>query len=125
MSNTPQNEEGDITCVIYQGDIRDTEDFAGVSVTPVEIAHNNAAAESVLDIQILDGEDGLQYVFDYMSSRYDEETISEFKNTYKQVVAAIVNNAYSDGYDFKQLKKDVRGKKGLMQMIKDAFASKN
>ena len=42
----------------------------------------------------------------------------------EQVVAAIVNNANTDGYDFEHLKKDVCGKKGLLQKIKDIFADK-
>lgn len=92
-------------------------------MSQVEIAHNNAAAESVLDIQILDGKDGLQYVFDYAADRYDQETMSEFQNLFKQVVAAIVN-ANTDGYTFEQLKKDVRGKKGLLQSVNDIFAKK-
>jgi hypothetical protein len=50
--------------------------------------------------------------------------MSTFQNLFKQVIATIVNNANTDGYDFAQLKKDVRGKKGLMQMIKDIFAKR-
>ena len=89
----------------------------------VEISHNNAAAQSVLDIQILDGEDGLKYVFDYAASRYEQETMSEFQNLFKGVVAAIVNANTAD-YTFAQLKKDVCGKKGLAQKIKAIFAKK-
>ena len=124
MATTPQDEEGDIACVLYQRDIREADDFDGMNVNKVEIAHNNAAAQSVLDIQILDSEDGLKYVFDYAVGRYKQETMSEFQNLFKRVVAAIVSNASTDGYDFEHLKKDVCGKKGLMQKIKDIFAKK-
>ena len=89
-----------------------------------EIAQNNAAAESVLDVQILDSDEGLQYVFDYAASRYKQETMTDFQNLFKGVVAAIVNNANADGYDFGQLKKDVCGKKPLWQRITDIFAKK-
>ena len=124
MANIPQNEEGDIACVIYQKNMPMFDNIVGINVDTVEIAHNNAAALSVLDIQILDGEDGLQYVFDYSASRYEQETMSEFQNLFKSVIAAIVNNANTDGYSFAQLKKDVRGKKSLMQKIKDIFAKR-
>ena len=77
----------------------------------------------MLDIQILDGEAGLQYVFDYAASRYKKETMSEFQNLFKSVVAAIVNTN-TEGYTFSQLTKDVRGKKGLLQKIKDIFANR-
>ena len=45
-------------------------------------------------------------------------------NLFKWVVAAIVNNANTDGFDFEQLKKDVCGNRGLMQRIKAIFAKK-
>jgi hypothetical protein len=124
MSNISQDEDGDIACVLYQRDIREADDFEGMNVNKVEITHNNAAAQSVLDIQILDDDDGLKYVFDYEASRYEKETMSEFQNLFKRIVAAIVNNVNTDGYDFEHLKKDVCDNKGLMQKIKDTFAKK-
>ena len=124
MALKPQNEDGDTACVIYQRDIQKIGDFVGIKVREVEIAHNNAAAESVLNIQILDNDDGLQYVFDYAAGRYKQETMADSQNLFKSIVAAIVNNANTDGYTFAQLKKDVRGKKGLLQRIKAIFAKK-
>jgi ribosomal protein L10 len=58
-------------------------------------------------------------VFDYAASRYKKETMSEFQNLFKSVVAAIVNNTNTEGYTFSQITKDVRGKKGLLQRIKE------
>ena len=121
MATIPQDEAGDIACVLYQRDIREADDFDGMNVTKVEIAHNNAAAEAVLDIQIRDDEDGLEYVFDYAASRYKQETMEAFQNLFKRVVAAVVNNANTDGYDFEQLKKDVGGRANLIQKIKARF----
>ena len=121
MATIPQDEEGDIACVLYQRDIREADDFDGMNVNKVEIAHNNAAAQSVLDIQILDNEDGLQYVFDYAVGRYKQETMSEFQNLFKRVVAAIVNNINTEDYNFEQLKKDMCVKENLIQKVKAIF----
>ena len=57
-------------------------------------------------------------------SWYEQESMLKFQNLFKLVVAAIVNNANTDGYTFEQLKKDVRDKKGLTQKIKDIFDKK-
>ena len=84
----------------------------------IDIRQNKAASQTVLDIQILDGEAGLQYVFDYAASRYKEDTMSEFQKLFKRIIAAIIN-ANTDAYTFEQLKRDVRGKKGLLQRIKE------
>ena len=111
--------DDDDTCILYQRDLRDIGDFGGLDVEQIDIRQNKAASQTVLDIQILDGEAGLQYVFDYAASRYKKETMSEFQNLFKSVVAAIVNNANTDAYTFEQLKRDARGKKGLLQRIKE------
>lgn len=116
--------EGDDTCVLYQRDLRDVGDFGGLAVEQMEIRQNKAASQAVLDIQILDGEAGLQYVFDYAASRYEQETMNDFQILFKKVVSTIVDNTNTDGYDFEHLKKDVCGKKGLMQKIKNIFANK-
>ena len=115
--------DDDDTCVLYQRDLRDVGDFGGLTVEEIEIRQNKAASQSVLDIQILDGEDGLQYVFDYAASRYKKETMSAFQNLFKRVIATIVN-ANTDAYTLGRLKQDVRGKKGLLQRIKDIFSKK-
>jgi hypothetical protein len=119
----PMVVDGDVTGVLYQRDLRDVGDFGGLTVEEIEIHQNKAASQTILDIQILDGEDGLQYVFDYAASRYKKETMSEFQNLFKRVIAAMMN-ANTDAYTFEQLKRDVRGKKGLMQKIKEVFAKK-
>ena len=115
--------EKDDTCILYQRDLRDIGDFGGLTVEEIEIRQNKAASQAILDIQILDGEAELQYVFDYAASRYKKETMSEFQNLFNRVIATIVN-ANTDGYTFAQLTKDVRGKKCLIQKIKDIFAKK-
>ena len=62
------------------------------------------------------------YEFDYAAGRYEKETMSEFQKLFQSVVAAIVHNANTDGYDFGQLKKDLCVKEGLMQKIKNILA---
>ncbi|MBR0442910.1 MAG: hypothetical protein IIX15_01080, partial [Clostridia bacterium] len=122
MATIPQNEEGDIACVLYQKDICEADDFDGMNVSRVKIAHNDSAAEAVLEIKILDDEDGLAYVFDYAAGRYERETMSAFQKLFQSVVAAIVHNANTDGYDFGQLKKNLCVKENLMQKIKNILA---
>ena len=115
--------DDDDTCILYQRDLREIGGFGGLTVEQIDIRQNKAASQTVLDIQILDGEAGLQYVFDYAASRYKKETMSEFQNLYKRVVAAIVHSD-NDGYTFEQLKKDAGGKRGLLTSLKNLFFKK-
>jgi hypothetical protein len=111
VEREPQIVDGDVTGVLYQGDLFDLDIFAGLNVEMVDICQNNAAAQTVLDIHILDGKDGLKYKFDYAASRYKEETMNDFRDLFKCTVSALVHNANTDVYTFKQLKKDVCGVK--------------
>lgn len=52
--------DDDNTYILYQRDLRDVGDFGGLIVEEMEIQQNKAASPTVLDIQILDGEAGLQ-----------------------------------------------------------------
>ena len=124
VETNPQVVDGDITGVLYQRDLRDVGEFGGMSVEPVEIRQNKAASQTVLDIQILDGEEGLQYVFDYAASRYKQESMAAFQSLFKRVVAAMVSHTNTDAYIFKQLKSDVREKKSVMQKLKTIFSKK-
>ena len=123
IENSPLVVDGDVTGVLYQRDLREVGDFGGLSVRQVDILQNKAASQTVLDIQILDGEEGLQYVFDYAASRYEQETMSAFQRLFNRVIAALVQ-ANADSYTFEQLKKDVCGKKGVLQKLKAIFSKK-
>ena len=114
----------DDTCILYQSDLRDVGDFGGLSAEQMEIRQNKAASQAVLDIQILDGEEGLKYVFDYAASRYEKETMSAFQELFNRVVGAIADNANTDGYSYKQLKEYVRGKKKFLQKLRDILKIK-
>ena len=110
VERAPQIVDGDVTGVLYQGDLFDLDIFGGLNVEMVDIRQNSAAAQTVLDIHILDGKDGLEYKFDYAASRYKEETMRDFQKLFRCTVAAMAHNVNAEGYTFNKLKKDVCGK---------------
>ena len=124
VESTAKVAEGDITCVLYQKGLPEAGDLGGLNVKPVEIKQNNAASQTVLDIQIFDNDDSLQYEFDYAASRYDAETMDEFRNLFNRVVAALIHNANTDGYQFKHLMNDLGVRKGFADKIREIFAKK-
>lgn len=77
----------DMVCLLYQQDIRDIGDF---DIEQVDIKQNNAAAENIMDIQVLDGEDGLVLVIDYASSAYKEESIDRYITIFKSVIKNLI-----------------------------------
>ena len=123
MENTTKTMENDSVCVVYQKDLY-AGHFGGLNVEQVPVKQNNAAAQTMLDIHIFDHSENLEYVFDYAASHYDQQTMGQFQDLFKRVVAAIVHNATSEGYLFKNLTSDVNDKTTLAQKIKKLFGKK-
>ncbi len=65
--------------LLYQQDIRDMD---GYGIETIDIRQNQAASQSVLDIEILDSSDGFQMMIDYFSSLYEDESIERFKDIF-------------------------------------------
>lgn len=82
---------GEMTCVLYQQDIRDVR-MEGFDIESIDVRQNQPAAENIMDIQILDGEEGLQLVIDFSMSRYRQLSIERFKHLYVRLVQAMVKH---------------------------------
>ena len=93
--------EGDIASVLYQRDIRDAGDLDGMKIETVDIRQNNAASQSVLDIEILDSDLGLRLSLDYASSRYERSTMERFRELVLRITAVLV---HADGAEYLTVK---------------------
>ena len=92
--------EEDCISVLYQQDIREVDSIDGIKVEQIDIRQNYAAAQNILDIQILDGEDGFQIVFDYSTGRYERESMENFMDMFLDVLDYIADNESKDGITF-------------------------
>ena len=99
----------DVSCFLYQSDIHDG-GAAGAMFEQVEIRQNNAASQTILDAEILDGKDGLQLALHYAASRYDESTVADFAAVFRKVVAELSSHLEQGAYTFADLKAAVVGK---------------
>ena len=89
--------EDDVAAVLYQRDIRDAGDLDGMEIETVDIRQNNAASQSVLDIEILDSDLGLRLSLDYASSRYERSTMDRFCKLFMRITAVLV---HADGAEY-------------------------
>ena len=78
--------------LLYQRDIRDMGDMDGMSVETIDIRQNQAASQTILDMEILDGADGLILMIDYAASLYDDESIEEFKDIFLNIAQSIATH---------------------------------
>lgn len=94
----------DSACLLYQQDIRDPGgDLMNIEV--VDIRQNYAAAENIMDIQILDGASGLQLVIDYASSAYKGESIERFMKIFSVLTENLLKYAKKDRMNIKRILK--------------------
>ena len=114
----------DAAYLLYQQDIRDTGSFGDMNIETIDIRQNQAASQTVLDIQILDGEDGLQTILDYASSKYDYENMDKFKDLFIKVVHAMVNNTSQSDVTVKNIRDEVNNKENILKRFVSVFKRK-
>ncbi|MBQ9009205.1 MAG: AMP-binding protein [Clostridia bacterium] len=84
-------EDEGCACVLYQHSIHDSVKIGGNTMDRVDLIQNKAAAESIFNIEILDGEDGLQLVLDYASALYEKSSIGRFSDLMSAIADRIIS----------------------------------
>lgn len=81
---------GESAYLLYQQDIRDM-DAGGMNVESIDIRQNQAASQTILDMEILDGADGLVLMIDYAASRYNDESMERFRDLFVRTARKLVS----------------------------------
>ena len=83
--------------LLYQQDIRDMSGMDGMNIETVDVRQNQAASQTILDMEILDGAEGLILMIDYAASRYENQSIERFKDIFAHLALAMVtHNSQAD-----------------------------
>ena len=115
---------GESAYLLYQQDIRDMGGMDGFDAETVDLRQNQAASQTILDMEILDGADGLQLMIDYAASRYEESSIENFRNTYARVANLLATNRTQEDVTIGELRKQLKEKKNLLKKVVGAFRRK-
>jgi hypothetical protein len=116
--------DGEAAYLLYQQDIRDMGGLDGMEIETVEIRQNQAASQTVLDMEILDGEDGLKLVMDYAASLYRDDTMDKFKDLYVQTVQAMVTHNSQNDVTIGELRKKLTDKENFFIKMASIFRRK-
>ena len=100
--------EDDVAYVLYQQDLHDVGSLNGIRVETVGIRQNKPAAQSVLDMEILDSGDGFVLSMDYASSRYEAATMECFRKLFIRIAALLVSADRETDMTVKQLRDEVQ-----------------
>ena len=111
--------------LLYQQDIRDMSGgMDGLNIETVDIRQNQAASQTILDMEILDGSDGLKLMIDYAASRYKDESIERFKDLFLRVAQSLVTQTSQEDMTLKELYKKMDDKKNFFALVKGIFRRK-
>ena len=110
--------------LLYQQDIRDMGGFEGMDVETVDIRQNQAASQTVLDMEILDGADGLVLMIDYAASRYKDASMESFKDVFVRTAQGLVTHNSQTDVTVGELRKKYNSKKNFFETVKGIFRRK-
>ena len=98
--------------------------MGGMDVETVDIRQNQAASQTILDMEILDGAEGLILMIDYAASRYEQTSIEMFKDIYVRIAQSLVTQTSQEDITFGQIQKKMEDKKNFFIRIVSKFKKK-
>ena len=116
--------EDDAAYLLYQQDIRDMGGLEDMNVEAIDIRQNQAASQTILDMEILDGADGLILMIDYTASLYDDESMNVFKDTYLRVAQGLVTHNSQKDVTIGEIRNKYTNKKNFFETIAGIFRRK-
>lgn len=114
----------DTAYLLYQQDIRDLGGFEDMNVETIDIRQNQAASQTILDMEILDGAEGLILMIDYAASRYEDSSIERFKDIFVATAQALVTHNSQNDVTIYDLRKKLSDKKNFFEKVKGMFRRK-
>ena len=120
--NQVGNEEA--AYLLYQQDIRDMGGLEGFDIKNIDVRQNQAASQTILDIEVLDGADGLQLMIDFAASRYEEASIERFKDIYVKIAQTMVTHNSQADVTIAEIKDKISDKKNFFTIFASIFRKK-
>ncbi len=114
---------GESAYLLYQQDIRDI-GMAGLDVETVDIRQNQAASQTILDMEILDGDDGLMLMIDYAASRYEDSSIEAFKDSFIKIAQLLVTHNPREDVTIGEIRQKLRERRHMFDLVKGIFRRK-
>ena len=110
--------------LLYQQDIRDMGGMGGMNIETIDIRQNQAASQTILDMEILDGKEGLILMIDYAASRYNQESMERFRDLFVMTAQALVTHNSQKDVTFAELRRKLSDKNNFFTKIISIFRRK-
>ena len=110
--------------LLYQQDIRDMDGAAGMNIETIDIRQNQAASQTILDMEILDGKEGLVLMIDYAASRYNQESMEKYRDLFVMTAQAMVTHNSQKDVTVRELRAKLTDKSNFFAKIIGIFRRK-
>ena len=110
--------------LLYQRDIRDMNGLEGFPIEQVEVRQNQAASQTILDMEILDGAEGLQLMIDYAASRYRDASMDRFKDLFLKVAHTLLGYNSQEDVTIGELRRQIADRPSFFQRFASIFSRK-
>ncbi|MBR1846995.1 MAG: AMP-binding protein [Bacilli bacterium] len=115
---------GESAYLLYQQDIRDMGGMDGMNIETVDIRQNQAASQTILDMEILDGKEGLMLMMDYAASRYTRASMEKYCDLLVRTAQAMITHNSQDDVTLGQLRAKLQDKKNFFARVVSLFRRK-
>ena len=116
--------ESEAAYLLYQQDIRDMSGSGGMNIETIDIRQNQAASQTILDMEILDGSEGLVLMIDYAASRYQQESMEKYGDIFVKVAQLLVTHNSQEDLTIAQIKHKLDDKHNFFEKIISIFRKK-
>ena len=101
--------DDEVLCFLYQQDIRNNRILKEMNMESIDIRQNYAANESIINIEILDDDKGLQAMCNYAGGFYKKETIKKFLDLFIKIADTLMENALNTDITISEIEKKIEG----------------
>ena len=114
---------GESAYLLYQQDLRDTESLEDAGIEVVDVRQNQAASQTILDMEVLDGADGLQLMIDFSASWYNEKSIEKFSRIFAGTAQLIAQHNGQEDLTIKEIMHRIH-KEVIKEVFKEAIGER-
>ena len=98
--------EDDYACVLYQDDLRNLGEIPGL-VGEVELENEKLASQNIMDIEILNKDEGIVMMIDYAASLYNPASIDRYRKIYCATIDALLEHIGNENIPMKKLGREI------------------
>ena len=99
---------GESAYLLYQQDLRDTDSLEAAGLEVIDVRQNQAASQTILDMEVLDGSDGLQLMIDFSASWYDEKSMEYFARIFAGTAQLIAEHDGQEELTIKEITRRIQ-----------------